>query len=90
MTVADSLAAVAQARAARYALRERGLVAGTRAVSVAFARRKTEAWAALTVVAISRRMHTYRLASVVNCLKGCAANIERSMEEAGWEQHSAR
>ena len=79
MSVADSLAAVAQARADGYALRERGLVAGTRAASVAFARHDAQAWAALTVAGISRRMQPQRLAIIIGQLKIYADRIEQSL-----------
>lgn len=81
MTIDDSVAAVAQARADGYALRERGLVAGTRAVSLAFARRDVQAWAALTVAAVNRRMQPPRLVAVIDQLKIYADRIEQSLQK---------
>lgn len=80
MTVEKSLAEVAQARADGYALRERGLVAGTRAASVAFGRHYAQAWAALTVAAVSRRMQPQRLAIIIERLKSYAERIEQSLK----------
>jgi DNA-binding IclR family transcriptional regulator len=64
-----------------YALRERGLVAGTRALSIAFARENRAARAALTVAGISRRLQASRLNMVLDCLRDCAGKIERNMCE---------
>jgi DNA-binding IclR family transcriptional regulator len=80
-TMDGALAAVAAARTNGYALRERGLVAGTRALSLAFAQQNRAARAALTVAAISRRLQASRLSTVLDCLRGCADKIERSMRE---------
>ena len=80
MTVEESLAAVARARNSGYALRERGLVPGTRAVSIAFGDRNGEAPATLTVAAIARRMHAQRVATIVERLRMCAARIEKSLQ----------
>jgi len=79
MTAEDSLAAVARARIVGYALRERGLVPGTRAVSIAFGDRNGEAPATLTVAAIARRMHPQRVAAIVERLRMCASRIETSL-----------
>jgi len=83
LTMDGALAAVAAARANGYALRERGLVAGTRAVSIALARQKGAARAALTVAGISRRLQASRLNTVLDCLRDCAGSIERTMREQG-------
>jgi DNA-binding IclR family transcriptional regulator len=81
LTMDDALGAVAAARARGYALRERGLVAGTRALSIAFARENRAARAALTVAGISRRLQASRLNMVLDCLRDCAGKIERNMCE---------
>ena len=81
MSLDDSLAAVAEARAVGYALRERGLVAGTKALSIAFARGNHHARAALTIAGISRRMQPQRLSSLVEHLQHYADRIETSFNE---------
>ncbi|KAB2920087.1 MAG: helix-turn-helix domain-containing protein [Hyphomicrobiaceae bacterium] len=81
MTVEDSLAAVAEARAAGYALREKGLVRGTRAVSVTLGHRNGEAPAALTVAAIARRLQPHRAAAIAERLKTYGARIEQSLQK---------
>lgn len=47
------------------ALRERGLVQGTRAVSIAFGKYRGEALATLTVTAIAHRMQAHRVMTIV-------------------------
>ena len=81
MTLDDSLAAVAQARRLGYALRERGLIAGTRAVSVTFAQRDAGALVALTVAAVSRRLQPGRVNTIVEQLRLHAARIEHSLAD---------
>jgi DNA-binding IclR family transcriptional regulator len=53
-TVESAIVATAKARKLGYAFRERGIVPGTRAVSIAFGNRDGEALATLTVTAIAR------------------------------------
>lgn len=78
-TVESAIVATAKARKLGYAFRERGIVPGTRAVSIAFGNRDGEALATLTVTAIARRMQAPRVKSIVDRLKVCAADIERSL-----------
>ena len=78
-TVESAILATARARKLGYAFRERGIVPGTRAVSIAFGNRDGEALATLTVTAIARRMQAPRVKSIVDRLKVCAADIERSL-----------
>lgn len=79
-TVRESMQTVARARERGYALRERGLVQGTKAVSIAFGRFRSEALATLTVTAIAHRLPVSRVSNVVDHLRDCAANIEKSLE----------
>ena len=62
-----------------YALRDRGLVPGTRAVSVAISSRG-EAFAALTVAAIARRLPQSRVPAVVARLRAHANQIEVALD----------
>jgi DNA-binding IclR family transcriptional regulator len=78
-SVESAIVAVALARKAGYAFRERGIVPGTRAVSIAFGNRNGEASATLTVTAITRRMQAQRVKSIVDRMKVCAAGIEKSL-----------
>lgn len=79
-TVDSAFAAVTKAGRSGFAFRERGIVVGTRAVSVAFGRSGGEALATLTVAAIERRLPLPRVKSVVARLEACAANIQASLE----------
>jgi DNA-binding IclR family transcriptional regulator len=79
-TVDSAFMTVRKARAMGYAYRERGLVAGTRAVSVAFGNSGGEALATLTVTAISRRLPPSRVKTVVDRLNQCASGIQASLE----------
>jgi DNA-binding IclR family transcriptional regulator len=72
---------VVRARERGYALRERGLVQGTKAVSIAFSRYRGEALATLTVTAIAHRLPTSRVTTVVEHLRDCAASIENALED---------
>jgi DNA-binding IclR family transcriptional regulator len=75
MSVEDSLTAIERAKKVGYALRDPGLVPGTKAISLAFGREGDGALAALTVAAIARRMQTARIADVVDRLKIYAGRI---------------
>ena len=78
MSLPEALATVAQARARGYALRERGLVPGTRAVSVTFEvpqRNGPPALAALTIAAIARRLTAARVREVTAHLHAACARI---------------
>lgn len=78
--VRESMQAVNRAREKGYALRERGLVQGTRAVSIAFGKYRGEALATLTVTAIAHRMQAQRVMTIVEELRKCASNIESSLQ----------
>lgn len=79
-TLRESMQSVARARERGYALRERGLVQGTKAVSIAFGRYRGEALATLTVTAIAHRLPAPRVLTVVEHLRDCAAGIENALE----------
>ncbi len=79
-TLESALVAVRKAKKLGYAFREKGLVTGTRAVSVAFGKSEGEALATLTVTAISRRLPLQRVKTVVDRLDHCAASIQGSLE----------
>lgn len=79
-TLESELAVIRKARRLGYAFREKGLVAGTRALSVAFGKSGGEALATLTVTAISRRLPLQRIETVVDRLNQCAAEIQHSLE----------
>lgn len=80
MTPEEALDTVSQARARGHALRERGLVPGTRAVSVTFEmpqRNGPPALAALTIAAIARRLTAARVREVTAHLHAACARITR-------------
>jgi DNA-binding IclR family transcriptional regulator len=79
-TVREAMQIVMRARERGYAFRERGLVQGTRAVSIAFGRYRNEALATLTVTAIAHRMPTSRVADIVDRLRECGTSIDRALE----------
>ena len=68
--------AVRLARARGYALRERGIVPGTKAISVVMSDENKAPNAALTVAGIARRLPLTHIADVVARLKQCAGQIE--------------
>lgn len=76
ITAEEALAIVQQTRARGFALRERGLVPGTRALSVTFRLEPTGGaplLAALTVAAIARRLQAPRVLQVVEHLQEALA-----------------
>ena len=75
MTFEDSIAAIDRAKRMGYALRDPGLVPGTKAMSLAFGRERGGASAALTVAAIARRMQPARIIEIVGHLKTYAGRI---------------
>jgi DNA-binding IclR family transcriptional regulator len=75
MSVEEALQAVTHARKLGYALRDRGLVPGTRALSVTI-NTDGEAVAALTIAAIGRRLPNARVASVAGELRKHAVQLE--------------
>lgn len=77
----EAIETMAQARARGYALRERGLVPGTRAVSVTFEmpqRNGPPALAALTIAAIARRLTAARVREVTAHMQAACARIVAS------------
>jgi len=80
MTLRDTMQAIKRATERGNALRERGLVQGTKAISIAFGAHGGEALATLTVTAIAHRIPAQRVRPVVDLLRECAVNIERSLE----------
>jgi len=66
---------VERARACGYAFRERGLVHGTRALSIPIRSGAGPAYATLTVTAIARRIPRQRVNSIVDVLRGCASKM---------------
>ena len=87
MTASRALGLVDLAREHGYALRQRGLVAGTRGVSVPIAASSRTPAAALTVAAVDRRLATDRVPAVVEILRESAAAIEEKV--AAYEKRSA-
>jgi DNA-binding IclR family transcriptional regulator len=79
ISVEEALLSVARARAQGYVLRERGLVPGTRALSITIGETGGGAIAALTIAAIARRLPQARVAAIVYCLRGHAAQIELAL-----------
>jgi DNA-binding IclR family transcriptional regulator len=75
MSVEEALQAVTHARKLGYALRDRGLVPGTRALSVTI-NTDGEAVAALTIAAIGRRLPNARVASIAGELRKHAVQLE--------------
>lgn len=87
MGVQDSLRAITIARERGFTLRERGLVPGTRALSVTV-QHQTKAGAApvlaaLTIAAVVRRLPSQRVEQVVERLRACAAQIEGALDRPG-------
>ena len=74
-----ALQTVALAKSRGYALRDRGLVPGTGAVSVTIGAAGGEAAAALTIAAITRRLPPPRVAAIVDRLRGHADQIEYAL-----------
>lgn len=74
----EALATVQQVRSRGYALRERGLVPGTRAVSVTFRIEQAAnppMLAAFTIAAIARRLPTQRVVDIAEHLRKAAQQI---------------
>jgi DNA-binding IclR family transcriptional regulator len=82
MTAKDSAAAVRDARCRGFALRERGLIPGTKALSVWFARRPDGAAAALTIAGIARRLPHARVDQLAQQLSAYAEQIAAKLESA--------
>ena len=76
VSMAVALAWVREARKLGYAVRDRGLVPGTRAVSVAIRDRQGQAFAALTVAGTVRRMSYSRMDAIAEELGQKAREIE--------------
>ena len=75
VTLAEIMANVERARACGYAFRERGLVRGTRALSIAIRSLDEPAYATLTVTAIARRIPPQRVNTIVEVLRSCATKM---------------
>ncbi|GAA4333125.1 hypothetical protein GCM10023144_24050 [Pigmentiphaga soli] len=75
VTIDEIMEKVERARACEYAFLERGLVHGTRALSIPIRSRKGPACATLTVTAITRRIPQQRVNSIVDVLRGCAVKM---------------
>ena len=69
-------AMVAMARRSGYALRDQGLVPGTKAISVAISAPSGEVIAAITLAGLTRRMGTARIPALADRLASCADRIE--------------
>lgn len=78
MSLQDSLAAIERAKKIGYALRDPGLVPGTKALSLAFGWERGRAPAALTLASIARRMQPARVVDIAERLKGYARRILES------------
>jgi DNA-binding IclR family transcriptional regulator len=79
MTPSRALTLIGQARVRGYVVRERGLIAGTRGVSVTIASSARTPLAALTVGAADRRLAGARVGEVAAFLKDTAAAIEKKL-----------
>jgi DNA-binding IclR family transcriptional regulator len=79
ITLDHSVAAVRDARRLGYALRDRGIVPGTRAISIALRDASGQPSAALTVAGVVRRLSHRRIPDVLDALRQAAARIEGSM-----------
>lgn len=90
--VGEARSAVAAARARGFALRERGLVPGTKAVSVAIDVPVGEdrVLAALTIAALARRLSRERIEHVVSELKAAAEGIAARMASEPASSRPAR
>lgn len=90
--IGEARSAVAAARARGFALRERGLVPGTRAVSVAidFPVGEERVLAALTIAAVARRLSRERIEHAVTHLEAAAAGIAARMASAPATARDAR
>jgi DNA-binding IclR family transcriptional regulator len=89
MSVEEALQSIAHARKLGYALRDRGLVPGTRALSVTI-NTGGEAVAALTIAAIARRLPNARVANVVGELRKHAAQIEAILTPSAQTEFTQR
>lgn len=81
----DEAAALGWVRAARdlgYALRDRGIVPGTRALSVAIRDERHQAYAAVTIAGITRRMTYPHIETLTSELRSVAHAIERDLVRA--------
>ncbi|WP_296576848.1 IclR family transcriptional regulator [Phreatobacter sp.] len=79
LTVEASAAMVRDARRLGYALRDRGIVPGTRAISVVLRDAAGLPSAALTVAGVVRRLSHRRTSDIAETLWEAAARIERSL-----------
>jgi DNA-binding IclR family transcriptional regulator len=81
LTVAASAEMVRDARRLNYALRDRGIVPGTRAISVVLRDASGSPSAALTLAGVVRRLSPRRTPDIAETLWQAAASIQRSLAE---------
>jgi DNA-binding IclR family transcriptional regulator len=81
LTVEHSIALVRDARRMGYALRDRGIVPGTRAISIVLRDASGQASAAITVAGVVRRLSHRRIPDILDALRQAAAGIARSMAQ---------
>ncbi|QCI69362.1 IclR family transcriptional regulator [Phreatobacter stygius] len=81
-TLAQASAWVQEARKLGYAVRDRGLVPGTRALSVTIRDRSGEAFAAITCAGVIRRMSPARMEAIAEDLRAAAQAVERLLARA--------
>lgn len=81
LTVDASMALVADARRLGYAVRDRGIVPGTRAVSIVVRDAAGGPSAALTVAGVVRRLAYRRIPEIVDALRRTSAQIERLLPQ---------
>jgi DNA-binding IclR family transcriptional regulator len=79
LTMESSIAAVRDARRLGYALRDRGIVPGTRAISVALRDASGQPSAAITVAGVVRRLSHRRIPDILDALRRTAAQVEGAM-----------
>lgn len=79
MTVDGSASLVRDARRLGYALRDRGIVPGTRAISIVLRDPAGRPSAALTVAGVTRRLSHRRIPEIVEALRQTSTRIERAL-----------
>ena len=90
VSVEEALRSVADARMHGYALRDRGLVPGTRAVSVVIAEAEGEVVGALTIAAIARRLPNSRVTSIAERLRTHADKIGAALRDSPSQRRRQR
>lgn len=79
MPPARAFGLIAEARASGYVLRNRGLVPGTKVISVAIPSSTVSPLAALSIAGIDRRMGPTRIPGIVDFLISCAGTITTAL-----------